>query len=320
MSILGDYPFIRKLSSPLSEKMLSRLDEKCRVVQFDSPLKDSEYRRVADFLGDYPKVSLRVYGGINPMENLDFLRFLPGIRNFQADLWNLKSLKGLEHLPRDLTFLGLGATKSKALSLRVLERFDCIQELYLEGHVKDIDVLRSLTSMQKLTLRSITLPDISLLKPLINLWSLDMKLGGTKDISLLPEIGHLKYLELWMIKGLCDLNAIAEVAPLQYLFLQALPNVRAMPAMKKLANLRRIHIETMKGLYDLSPLLDAPALEELVVIDAGHMKVEDFLCLKNHPSLKRFSAGLGSIRKNEKARALLNLPGTSSLKNGFIFR
>ena len=44
--------------------------------------------------------------------------------------------------------------------------------------------------MGKRFLRSITLPDLSALVPLRRLTSLDIKLGGTRDVSLLPQVGH----------------------------------------------------------------------------------------------------------------------------------
>ncbi|MGH2352733.1 MAG: hypothetical protein ACRDJN_14090, partial [Chloroflexota bacterium] len=47
--------------------------------------------------------------------------------------------------------------------------------------------------------------------PLHRLRSLDLKLGRTKDLRLLPEIGHLRYLELWRVKGLADLDPVAAV-------------------------------------------------------------------------------------------------------------
>jgi hypothetical protein len=45
----------------------------------------------------------------------------------------------------------------------------------------------------------------------------------------------LQYLELWMVRGLTDLDAVASLGNLQYLFLQALKNVTA------LASFRRSH-------------------------------------------------------------------------------
>ncbi len=75
----------------------------------------------------------------------------------------------------------------------------------------------------------------------------------------------------------------------------------------------------MKGLGDLSPLCTAPALEELLVLDCPHLKVEDFTCLKDHPSLKKLSAGLGSMSRNREVRALLGLPETDP-RTAFRFR
>jgi hypothetical protein len=316
---LDNYPFLRNVSSPLSPKMLSPLDSRCRVVQFNEPLAEGDYSRLALFLTGYPAVSLRVYGGTNPMKDLEFLRFFPAVTRFQADLWNLGSLDGLRHLSPGLAYLGLGAARVKSLSLSLLSRFECLEELFLEGHTKDIAVIRSLANLAQLTLRSITLPGLSILKPLKNLWSLDIKLGGTKELSLLPEIGALKYLELWMIKGLTDLAPVSSMPHLQFLFLQALRNVTELPDMKHLVNLRRLQLETMKGITALGPLTSAPALEELLVLDCSHLAVEDFACLKGHPTLKRVSAGLGSAKKNEGVKALLKLPETIS-RPDFRFR
>src|SRR3954451_1221545 len=55
--------------------------------------------------------------------------------------------------------------------------------LYLHKQPKDIDVVSHLTSLRSLTLREITLPDLSLLLPLTGLRALDLKLGGTHDLS-----------------------------------------------------------------------------------------------------------------------------------------
>jgi len=106
---------------------------------------------------------------------------------------------------------------------------------------------------------------------------------------------------------------------LQFLFLQALRNVTELPDMRNLGNLRRVHLETMKGINDLGPLTTSPALEELLVLDCSHLKVEDFTCLKGHPTLKRVSAGLGSTRKNDGVKELLKLPATAP-RTDFRFR
>jgi hypothetical protein len=162
-------------------------------------------------------------------------------------------------------------------------------------------------------------PDLKLLLPLKNLWSLDITLGGTKDLQLLPQIGGLKHLELWMIKGLQDIDAIGKTTTLQNLFLQALKNVTTLPSFRNLRSLRRVTLDTMKGLTDLSPIADAPALEQLLVVAANQFQPDDFKSFIDHSTLKSAMIGLGSIRKNERAQQLLGLPKCNGFKSKFIY-
>ena len=181
-------------------------------------------------------------------------------------------------------------------------------------------MLSELTSLEDLTLRSITLPDLSLLVSMRNLLSLAIKLGSTRDLSLLPEIGKLRYLELWMIRGLHDISAVGKIRTLQYLFLQALRRVERVPSLRDLHLLRRIHLETMKGLSDLRPIADAPALEELLMIDMPHLQPDAFRPFVGHETLKAASIGLGSDRKNTALKGVLDLPDVECLVDGYEFR
>jgi hypothetical protein len=200
------------------------------------------------------------------------------------------------------------------LDLTILGRFPRLKQLKIEGQTKGIAVISRLTALEDLTLRSITLPDLVLLLPLTNLRALDIKLGGTKDLSLLPRIGRLQYLELWMIRGLTDLSAVGRLPYLRYLFLQALRRVEALPDLSLDVELRRVYLRTMKGLRDLRPLATAPALEQLMLIDFGHLQPEELRCLVGLPHLKGVDVGLGSDRKNHAAEAMLQLPNATWLE------
>jgi hypothetical protein len=46
-------PFIRVVASPLTEQMLRPLDPRCRWVQFNRALSDTDYEVLADWLADY---------------------------------------------------------------------------------------------------------------------------------------------------------------------------------------------------------------------------------------------------------------------------
>jgi hypothetical protein len=282
--------------------MLEPLDPKCEVVQFDVPLSNHEYVELSRLVAEYPAITLRAYGH-SSFRDLEFLRHFPLVRSFQADCWSLDNWDGLAYLPSDAKYIGLGATK-KTVSLAILGRFPTLNRLYIEGHHKDIKVIAQLGELEDVTLRSITLPDLSLFVGLEKMRSLDVKLGGTKNLGLLPDLRSLTYLELWMVKGLDDLSPIAATTSLQSIFLQALRRVTSIPALDDLRSLRRIRIETMKGITDLRSFAAAPALEEFAAWDMGHLQPAAFQCFIDHPKLRYLSAGLGSRRKNDAVTAM----------------
>lgn len=303
-------PTIREVVSPLTPKMLRPLDARCEIVQFSTPLTDDDHRTLGEWLSGYPAVTLRAYGSV---PDLEFLRFYPELRRFSADaLYDyLESFGGLLHLRPDLQALTLGETR-RPLSLQPLGRFTGLRRLCLEKQTKDLDVVARLTSLTSLTLRSITLPDLSLLLPLTRLRALDLKLGGTRDLSLLPRVGKLEYFELWMVRGLDDITPVAKVTTLQHLFLQALKQVTGLPDLSRLAQLETVHLETMKGITDLTPLLTAPALREVSLVDMGHLQPADVGVLARHPRLRFLTAGLNSDKKNRAVRELVRLPSNEN--------
>jgi internalin A len=305
-----DYLLHRDVESPLIDEMLRPLDPRCRVVQFHSPLSDDDYRRLADWLAGYPSVLLRAYGSYyGAIRDLEFLRYFPTLRRFWADvLYNtLESIDGLGYLPADTHTLGLGRTK-KRISLQPLARFTALRRLYLEGQTHDIEAISGLTALVILTLRSITLPDLGVLRPLKALRLLEIKLGGTRDLSGLEELNQLEYLELWMIRGFSDLAPLANTTSLEFLFLQALKQVTALPDLSRLTNLHRVWLQTMKGLTDLRPLLTAPALTQVAAVDMPNLQPADVAVLAHHPRLKVLLAELVNKQKNEEVERLVPVP------------
>jgi hypothetical protein len=168
----------------------------------------------------------------------------------------------------------------------LLRRFPALRSLYLEKHTKDFAVVGELERLEDLTLRSITLPDLAALVPLTSLLSLDLKLGGTKDPGLLPRIGRLRYLELWQIRGLEDISMVSDLVHLQYLFLKSLPRITHLPDSSRVTESRRIVIDTVRGVTDLTPLANAPALEQLLLVAMRHIGLDDLRCLVGHPTLR----------------------------------
>jgi hypothetical protein len=293
------------IDDPAEIDTLDELPPGITLVQFRRRLDDDRYRRLGRLLAGRPEVGLRVFASPD-ITDLELLRFFPSLRSFQVDaMWDrLSSLDGLRHLPADLDALGIGTTK-RPMSLAGLARFGRLRWLAVEGRHRDVEVIGGLHTLESLMLRSVPLEDLALLRSLDKLTSLDLKLGGTTDLRLLPRVGRLERLEIWQVRGLSDVSPIGEVRTLRSLFLQALPRVRTLPAFEALTALRDVTLHTMKGVTDLTPLATAPALETLSLIAMGHLEPADLRPLIGHPTLRRGLWNIGSMRKTYEAHDVL---------------
>jgi len=311
---------IALVTSPVTEQQLAAIRPECETVQFDAPLTDEDHRKLSKVFEARPEMALRVYGHYSEeCRDLSFLRFYPGLRHFGVGVREIQSFDGIEVVIPSLRSLTLEIPRERKLSIRFLANAQKLERLHLEGQPKDLESLQAGTALQRLTLRSVKIPDLSLLEPLKNLWWFALKLGSTKGLEPLPRIGKLEYLELWMVNGITDIAPIGEVETLQLIYLQALRRVTALPPCSHLTNLRTLVLDTMKGIQDLSPLRHAPRLENLAVIAGTHMQPSDFECLKGHSTLRGLTAGLGSDKKNRAVQQMIGLPDADFNLKKFSF-
>jgi hypothetical protein len=301
---------IRELVPPLGPADLRPLEPGVSVVQFREPLNDADYPAVAALLSKHPNVKLRAYGDYGKrFADLDFLAHFAGIRGLQIELPSLEDISGFASVLDGLERFFWGWTYRR-FPLGFLSRAAGLRELHLEKHSKDIEIVGGLDRLRRLSLRSIALKDLRTFAALPELRRLEIRLGSLRDMSAAAEMDQLQYLELWKVSGLTDLDILPELGSLEYLFLQSLKHVAALPSLKGLTRLRRVVVMDMKGLRDLRPIADAPNLEELLVIDMPHLPTDCLRPFAGHPSLKVAAAGLGSLRRNREAEAVL--PGVAS--------
>jgi len=157
-----------------------------RILQTSSPVDGKTWELINEkLLVSRPEVEIRVYGFFSRVCDLSFLSQLKNLRHFSADC--LHKASGIEHLaglekleslsvgiyalenfdflreiPAGLRELALATTKSKKPRLDELGRFHSLQRLFLEGQQRGIDVLSSLTTLERLTLRSISTNDLGI--------------------------------------------------------------------------------------------------------------------------------------------------------------
>jgi hypothetical protein len=305
-------------------------DPKIDVLQTDEQVDATLASLLNDaFFARRPDVELRVFGGYSSGIDLSFVSRMTRLRRFAADclqdaravesiadipdlealsigIFSLTSFDVLQTVSPKLRSLSLGQTRSKKPDLAPLSRFKELSVVYIEGHWKNIEVLSTLPELEDVTLRSVTTPDLGYLKPLRKMWSVDIKLGGIQDLSALSGMDGIKYLELWQIKGLSDVDVIGELPGVQNLFLQSLRRVESLPELRSSKALRRVTLDNMKGLKLLAALERAPALEELVVVDAAHLQPQDLLPAFRNKTLRRALVRLGSLKKNQRVKELMD--------------
>jgi hypothetical protein len=241
-------------------------------------------------------------------EDLRFLQYFPRLKRFQADAWHITDVEGLRFLPPDLHTLGIGGMRKKSLSLSVLRCFPNLRDLYIDGLTKDYRVLGELHDLETLTLRCVTLPDLSCIAGLTNLKRLHVKLGGTRNLRGISNLA-LEHVEIVLVRLLDDLTPLEGMRSLIKLRLDSLRNVSALPDCTGLVNLRCLDMRNMSSVRDLTPLLKAPVLEELDIVNARNMQPEDFLPLRAHRTLTQLGVGFGSKKKN------LRLAGVMGWRN-----
>ena len=279
-----------------------------RVI-FDRNITVNEIDEIRIQAKGADKLTMCLSGASEDDFDLSFLEVFPELYGFDLNNFYFKSFSELKNIPSTIKSLKLSETNSKKLSLRFIHKFKTLKELYIERHKKDFDEIGKLKQLESLIIRSMTLPS---LQPIIdlnkNIISLDIKLGGTSDLSLLPAFEQLKYLELWRISKIENLSMIGDTHSLQYIFLQAMKNVHHLPNFERMHNLRRLTLLSMKGVSDLSNLVKAPVLEDLTLSDMNQLNVEDFCCLVNHRSLQVLRARLGSKKKDIEIEKMFKLP------------
>jgi hypothetical protein len=305
-------------------------DNELKILQFTKPVNLLTWELLNnEFFTKRPEVELRAYGFYSLVCNLDFTSVMTNVHHFSADclmnaegveniasmdkleslkvgIYNLSGFEFLNQITHRLKKLFLGRTQSRKPSLSHLQGFDLLEEIYIEGQEKSIEVLSTLKNLKRVVLRSISPPELTFLRPLKRMWSLGIKLGGIRDLRAVEEMENIKYLELWQIKGLLDIDVVSSLTGLQYLYLQSLRNITRLPSFSRLGSLRRLSLENMRGLHEISSLEFAPALEEFIHWGAQNMQPEDYIPILRNPRLKRAAAGFASDKKSKRFNELLN--------------
>jgi hypothetical protein len=266
-------------------------------IRVTGELSTSTWRQLADTIAERPDVELSIEVG----EDLEMLRWFPGLRRLAARSLRLRSIAGVRRVADPLEWLTLGDTL-RPCSLEPLTGWSNLRRLSINGRWAAPATLSTLTGLERLGVGSI---DLELLLPLTRLRRFECGLGTIRSLERLPDVGRLELVELWRLRGEHDLEPLARIPSLRYLILASTRSIARLPSFEDARELRWVALESMRGITDLRPIAAAPNLEVLLLVGMSQLDPDDLRPLVGHPSLRAGVWGLGSDRKNRAAGALL---------------
>ena len=280
---------------------LAPLGDDVRTVRVQADLPETTWQTIATWFAGRPDLHLSIERG----EDLEMLRWFPGLRRLSAMSLRLRSLDGLRHVAGSLERLALGDTIPR-VSLRPVGDLHGLARLALNGTWRDLDTIGRLVGLRRLGVGSI---DLELIRPLERLERFESGLGTVRSLELLPEIGRLELVELYRLRGSHDFVPLARIPHLRWLVLESTGSVTSLPSFRDSSELRWVALDTMKGIHDIRPVAEAPNLEVLLLVGMRQLTPEDLQPLVGHPTLRAGIWGLGSERKNRAAHAMLPFGG-----------
>lgn len=146
------------------------------------------------------------------------------------------------------------------------------------------------------------------------------KVRGIKNFSVLEYLPNIKYLELWLIKGLKDISFVSNMKRLQNIHLESLTNIEELPSLDKLGDLRRIELMNLNGLRNINALKTAPRLQDFFYTDIKKLQPIDLIPVLENPNVKNIYTYFPSDKKNKEFEVLAKKYGkTISEFPDFIF-
>jgi len=245
------------------------------------------------------------------LTDFKFLKLMTNIESLHIDNFQIKSFEGIDNLI-NLKRLILYDTKSKSISLKPISNLTELTYLYISGHKKDIESISGLNKINDLTLRSITVENLNILRNFEQLEKLHVLLGGTKNYEAIIDLPKLRHFELWHVQKLADIEFISNLKRLEYLQISSLRNIVSLPKFTHNLHLVKLVLENLKGLDDISTLRNLKNLEEFWFIGANNLTPEQFKVVQQCPKLKMASVGFGSEKKNNELQEFFETIGVKS--------
>jgi hypothetical protein len=170
---------------------------------------------------------------------------------------------------------------------RAQARWRSEDDVWLDHAVLSHEDIEWLSGARRATLWAVKTPP-GMLALLPNLEFLDYRGGSGTGAEFVVGCRGLRTLIINQVRGLRDLSQVSTLDSLKCLELFGLPQVESLPSLASLLVLMEVRLGSMKGLQDLSPLFDAPALESLTFLKSVSATLADARGIRDSPTIKKF--------------------------------
>jgi hypothetical protein len=266
------------------------------------------------FLERLPDIERLGIDSIPAVSNIQILSHLERLRTLHLDVFRLQDFSIIKTLNSNLDMLRIsagGGGLSFDFDCAWLARFTDLRALYLGKAKKNIQSLVEIESLENLTLRGITVQDISFINEL-QLTSLAVHWGAISCFEQLAGNTTISSIDLWRISKLQNLDFLGDMSGLESINLSQLKNVTSLPDLSKLTKLREIEIDELKNLDDISGLEYVKGLREVAIYSGFSMTPEAIMCLFRNPSIAEINCFTGSEKKNQEIYRLCQEANRSS--------
>lgn len=211
----------------------------------------------------HPRLDLRItLNGCGAFDDLAFLEHLPHLRGLRVDGNHALDLSPVRRFVA-LDSLGVGGLGT---SLRPLEGYPSLTDLFVHERIKDVETIGTLRNLRALTLGGRSPAELGFLVPLRKLRSIAFHLVAPRRFADLCALPALSELRIWRARML-DARALApinRIPRLDKLALDELPRITSLGWLKS-KTLRTLVLDHMTGLRSIKALAGVPALRRLVV-------------------------------------------------------
>lgn len=220
----GAIPTLQFSRPGYSPHLLKKLNSLCRELGSQIEVRFyGHYREGFDaaVLSNLPDVQWLSVDCLSKISNEDQLWHLPKLNKLSFGVHEFDRPDFLSGFPLEqMTRFVIVENKKRNLDLAPLERCEILDDLFINGHVKNIDVIANLAALKTLSLSSIpkrlALPFVNDVHSLRNL---SLCLGGRESID---EIRHhsLEQLRVIRVRGLNTLGDLSRLPALRVLHVE----------------------------------------------------------------------------------------------------